>query len=59
MTRRHFIAVAAAIAEQRQQATTDGERERIDALARALCAEFKIANRQFSQDRFLTACGTP
>ena len=57
MSRRDFIAVAAVIADQREQATTEGERQRIDAIARDLCEPFKVANRQFCRDRFLTACG--
>ena len=58
MSRRHFVAVAAIIAAERER-NSDSPRTlaTIDRMARDLASEFKAANGRFCRDRFLTACG--
>ena len=58
MSRRHFVAVAAIIADERKR-NSDSPRTlaTIDRMARELASEFKAANARFDRCRFLTACG--
>jgi hypothetical protein len=65
MSRKHFIAVAAAIRSQLptvntmsskpeyRQAYTDGVKD----VARTLCEVFAAGNPRFDRARFLSACG--
>jgi hypothetical protein len=50
MTRKHFVAIAAAIAEIRSAA----ERKRVAELLATVCAAL---NSRFDRGRFLRACG--
>lgn len=61
MTKKHFIAIAAVIADQMK--TTHGadglaQRDILDATAAALADVFAGLNGQFDRDRFLRACGS-
>jgi hypothetical protein len=49
MSRKHFVKIAAAVAE-----ITD-EQERRE-LALTLCASFRLINPRFNRSRFLAAC---
>ena len=57
MSRKHYIATAEVLAIERKQATTDGERQAIDNIARGLADVFKRDNGRFDRERFYYACG--
>jgi len=54
MTKKHFIAIAAAIKELRDDGVTTIS---IDDMARAIAAVCASCNGQFDRGRFLRACG--
>jgi len=65
MTRKHFKAVAAILAREKNEANAEtiGTREfnggrcyAAKEIAVALCDVFKAANPRFDRERFLTAC---
>lgn len=55
MTQKHFIALAAIMAEQRQRAGMT-ERWRLDETARAMADYFASINDRFDRPKFLAAC---
>ena len=59
MTRKHFEAIAKAIAYQRATEDNDTERMAIDRVAMLLSAVFEGFNDDFDSDRFLEACRQP
>lgn len=58
MTKKHFIAIAAAVAEVRQDAARDGldGPHALDRMAGALANIFADENPHFNRARFLEAC---
>jgi hypothetical protein len=64
MTKRDYIAVAAVVKTQRDQACTLGLNARmmalhyVDGMAQDLADVFKADNDAFDRSTFLTACGT-
>jgi len=54
MSRKHFVAIAAAIQAQRLDPAMD---KSLDALARDLAGTLASTNSNFNRSRFLTACG--
>jgi hypothetical protein len=58
MSRKHYVAVAAILAEERQR-NSDSPRTlaTIDRIARDMATEFKRDNGRFDRDRFYTAAG--
>ena len=57
MTRRHFVALAAALSGLRENTLDSNEEETIDSCAEAVadvCAQFNV---NFDRERFLAACG--
>ncbi len=57
MTRQHFRAIAAAIAETYTYAETDEAQDAIASTARHVASALARFNHHFDRDRFLTACG--
>lgn len=55
MTKKHFIAIAAQIADE--MAASPEARPALSRLARTLCIEFRGINPNFDRGRFLDACG--
>ena len=56
--RRHYVAVADALAEDRERFDVDGAvRFGIESAAKALADVFKADNPRFSAERFYAACG--
>lgn len=57
MTKKHFIAIAAAIWVELQQTKSTLEDRAIENMARRLCAVFAEENPRFDRAKFLAACG--
>ncbi len=57
MSRKHYRAIAAAIADARKTANSASTDHALDALARTLACIMKDDNDRFDLNRFLTACG--
>jgi hypothetical protein len=57
VSRKHFRAIAAAIAETYRYAETDAERDAIASTARHVASALARFNGRFDRDKFLTACG--
>lgn len=58
MTKKHFVAIAAAFKRQQQAITLTNEEHRmLKAIALELCAAFKAVNPLFDKARFMAACG--
>jgi hypothetical protein len=56
MTRKDYVAIAAAIKSSQRPATSETEQS-IAELAKRLCSVFAADNPRFDRYRFLTACG--
>ncbi len=57
MSRKHFIAIAAAILENRKSTSSKADRDVVDMMANAIADVCAGTNGQFDRSRFLRACG--
>jgi len=57
MSKKHFVAIAAAIYNELTSADNDDQKAGIRNTAQALANEFAEFNANFDKARFLTACG--